>query len=447
MLTFARDINGTKKRFFEDTLKRAGSTIIINGVEIQALIKQVKDTSVGEDKFEIYIPIEVTVNALDTFVWNGKEYLIKVANVWESIYTRCLANPLYQTINIKYNNYPIWQFKVCPTDESVTINDSNTNIAYAKMSSIIYLKRDDTSKLIKRGTRFFLYGTVYKIYGITYANSSVLILYCEADSILNTDDEENQIADNSSIVPSGMCYTITSTSGINGSIAPLGETVVQLGASRVFTFTASENYMLDKVLVDGEEVQIVNSQYTFENVTANHTIDVTFKAIPVNTYSIEATVIGNGSITPLGTTILNVGDTQTYTITSDEGYKVSYVKVDNELVELEGNTYTFENVTSNHTIEVLFEACVIYYANIKCGYNGNLRVDDTIIGEGKTVNVSIKEESNTVLEIIPNQGYKLKSVTQSTEDYTSLVVDNQLVLTDTMLLYASITPITVSFKK
>ena len=75
--------------------------------------------------------------------------------------------------------------------------------------------------------------------------------------------------------PVAQKYTITATAGEGGSITPAGEVSVKEGASQTFTITASEGYAIADVLVDGQSVGAVDS-YTFENVTANHTIAALF---------------------------------------------------------------------------------------------------------------------------------------------------------------------------
>ena len=75
--------------------------------------------------------------------------------------------------------------------------------------------------------------------------------------------------------PVAQKYTITATAGEGGSITPAGEVSVKEGASQTFTITASEGYAIVDVLVDGQSVGAVDS-YTFENVTANHTIAALF---------------------------------------------------------------------------------------------------------------------------------------------------------------------------
>ena len=75
--------------------------------------------------------------------------------------------------------------------------------------------------------------------------------------------------------PVAQKYTITATAGEGGSITPAGEVSVKEGASQTFAITASEGYAIADVLVDGQSVGAVDS-YTFENVTANHTIAAVF---------------------------------------------------------------------------------------------------------------------------------------------------------------------------
>ena len=75
--------------------------------------------------------------------------------------------------------------------------------------------------------------------------------------------------------PVAQKYTITATAGEGGSITPAGEVSVKEGASQTFTIAAQEGYAIADVLVDGQSVGAVDS-YTFENVTANHTIAALF---------------------------------------------------------------------------------------------------------------------------------------------------------------------------
>ena len=75
--------------------------------------------------------------------------------------------------------------------------------------------------------------------------------------------------------PVAQKYTITATAGEGGSITPAGAVSVKEGASQTFAIAAQEGYAIADVLADGQSVGAVDS-YTFENVTANHTIAAVF---------------------------------------------------------------------------------------------------------------------------------------------------------------------------
>jgi Papain family cysteine protease len=74
-------------------------------------------------------------------------------------------------------------------------------------------------------------------------------------------------------------YTITSTIIDNGgTITPYGNTILDSGSNQTFTITASDNYQIDYVVVDGVDQGPI-STYTFVDVVKNHAISVSFKAI------------------------------------------------------------------------------------------------------------------------------------------------------------------------
>lgn len=150
-------------------------------------------------------------------------------------------------------------------------------------------------------------------------------------------------------------YTITSSVSdvLGGTVTPLGETTVNCGGSQNYTVTVNEGYVIEDVLVNGTSVGVVNS-YFFENVTGDSTIEVVFHALAVDSFQIVASVrSGNGTINPAGTINVARGASQTFTMIPDEFYRVFEVYVDGVLATT-SNTYTFGNVSDNHTIEVVF---------------------------------------------------------------------------------------------
>ena len=70
-------------------------------------------------------------------------------------------------------------------------------------------------------------------------------------------------------------------------------------------------------------------------------------------YTIKATAGAGGSISPSGNVSVREGRDQTFTITPDKGYAVANVKIDGKSIDA-AKSYTFENVSRTHTIEVIF---------------------------------------------------------------------------------------------
>ena len=73
-------------------------------------------------------------------------------------------------------------------------------------------------------------------------------------------------------------YTINATCGGGGKISPMGLVLSEAGDNRTFTITPDTNYSA-RVIVDGVTVGAVTN-YTFNNITSNHTIDVIFTPLP-----------------------------------------------------------------------------------------------------------------------------------------------------------------------
>ena len=70
-------------------------------------------------------------------------------------------------------------------------------------------------------------------------------------------------------------FTITSTAATGGTISPSGQVSVSSGSSQSFSVSADEGYEIGTLTVDGLSLG-AQSDYTFSNVQANHTIAATF---------------------------------------------------------------------------------------------------------------------------------------------------------------------------
>jgi hypothetical protein len=70
-------------------------------------------------------------------------------------------------------------------------------------------------------------------------------------------------------------FTVTASAGANGAISPTGQVGVIQGGSQTFTAVPSAGYAVGSMTVDGQNVGMLSS-YTFTDVTATHSINVSF---------------------------------------------------------------------------------------------------------------------------------------------------------------------------
>jgi hypothetical protein len=138
-------------------------------------------------------------------------------------------------------------------------------------------------------------------------------------------------------------HTITASAGDGGSISPNGAVEVKDGKDKAFTVTPADNYVIEKVLVDGADVTtaLADGVYTFKNVTADHTISATFEKVPTNTYKLV------DHITPGGKYLI-VSPNKTiddFFVLTHTGTSSSYGAV--EIFKAEAPVQTIEYVTAN----------------------------------------------------------------------------------------------------
>ena len=193
-------------------------------------------------------------------------------------------------------------------------------------------------------------------------------------------------------------YTISASAGEGGSISPLSANV-NYGGSQTFAIIPNSGYLVADVIVDGIDQGAVTS-YTFNNVTADHTISATF-AVNTNAYTIAASAGSGGTISPSGTVLLNPGASQAFTITPNTGYAVIDVLVDGSSVGAV-SAYSFYNVTADHTISATFAA------------NTNTYTIAASAGEGGSIlpsgTVSVNQGSDQTFSFNPAAGYQVSSV-------------------------------------
>jgi hypothetical protein len=191
-------------------------------------------------------------------------------------------------------------------------------------------------------------------------------------------------------------YTIKVKCGANGKVSPEGSVKVLEGADQEFKIAPEAEYKLDKILVDGVDAHGEADLYKFRKVTANHTLDVTFKSVSsddladkdydsqgkrkvsrqkVNDYdpadkaddydddrdpadqkyTIDVTYGDNGTVSPEGSVEVGKGAEQIFKIAPEAEYKLDKILVDGEEAHGESDIYKFKKVTADHTLDVTFK--------------------------------------------------------------------------------------------
>lgn len=209
-------------------------------------------------------------------------------------------------------------------------------------------------------------------------------------------------------------YIINASAGANGKITPSGEVSVKSGESISFKITPNGGYKIDSVLVDGKTVSLTGDTYKFLSVTDNHTISVTFKKDggspgpgpgPSSSYTINATAGTGGSISPQGSVSVSSGSSKTFKFTPNNGYEIDTLLVDGKIVQIVGDSYTFSNVTSNHTISVTFK---------KTGESTNYTISASAGSGGKITpsgKVLVEAGKSQTFTISADKGYEIDHVT------------------------------------
>jgi len=207
--------------------------------------------------------------------------------------------------------------------------------------------------------------------------------------------------------------------------APTGLTATAGNAQVVLSWNASTGataYNVQRSTSNGGPyttiATVTNTTYTDNSVTNGITYYYVVSALntliwqspnslpviakPQPTYTITASAIGNGTISPSGVTTVNPSSTQTYTITPNIGSYIATVTVNgNALTGTLPTSYTFSNVTSNQTISVTF-ATYTFNITATAGSNGS------ISPSGITTVVYGATQAYT---ITPNSGYYIAGIT------------------------------------
>jgi hypothetical protein len=213
-------------------------------------------------------------------------------------------------------------------------------------------------------------------------------------------------------------FQINASASGGGSISPSGTVTVNYDGSQTFFFAKNSGYHIVDVLVDGSSVGADQSWYTFNNVTANHSISVSF----ANTWTITASAGTGGSINPSGAVQVTNGSSQTFNIAPNNGYYTLDVQVDSVSIGAVAS-YPFTNVTGNHTISATFAPNPTIMASVD-GVGGSISPSGTVTvnyNGSQTFTITPQDVNYTILDVVvdgaskgPVSSWTFNNVTTST---------------------------------
>lgn len=159
--------------------------------------------------------------------------------------------------------------------------------------------------------------------------------------------------------------------GANGTTSPTGEVLVPAGGSLPFTIIPDDGFKVKEIIAttdtnpSGSRVTGNRFSHTLFAVTEDTNIQVVFEReavgediVPPTLYTIKASASDHGSVSPAGDIKVEEGKMSMFSFVPDPGYRLSYIKVDDEDLPLSAlsskGQYTFSNVKQDHTIHGVF---------------------------------------------------------------------------------------------
>ena len=373
-------------------------------------------------------------------------YRIKSVKVNNSDVTSKITNNQYYFNNISDNQSVEVEFEAIPIAPfNLTIKASGNGYASYNSKNVRSQTSTFTVNENTSATISFVPDDGYRIKYVKENNTDVTSKLKYNQYTINSISSNTTVEVEFEAKPSTTYFLTIKASG-NGSVTYDNMVIrnqsksftVNKGINAAFSFSPDNGYQIKKVQVNGSDVTIngSNNQYTISNIQRNTTLDVYFEVIPPKTYTLTITASGNGSATFDGNTVrgksssfsVNEGTNAIITFAPDNGYRIKNVKVNNSDVtnNISSNRYTINNVSSNTTLNVEYEAVppTIYTLTISATGSGHVSCNDISVEKG-TQTLSIESGSSVTIKLYPNDGYQIKIVKVNKSDVTSSISNNQ----------------------
>ena len=212
------------------------------------------------------------------------------------------------------------------------------------------------------GTNTYNYGTQIK-YNFAPINNSYVLDSLLIDGVLQinpdtasytfTNLDTNHIIQAVFNLKATIKYSILITKSEGVTVTPSSTQQVGYGGSLRVTWVGNTGYIFDSLFVNGKYNRDSINGYTFTNVRGVQSIYIKYK---IKTFTITASAGLNGSISPLGISVVNYGTNKSYILLPNIGYETDSLFINGAPVtKPSDNIYTFNNVIENQTIRVTFK--------------------------------------------------------------------------------------------
>ena len=142
--------------------------------------------------------------------------------------------------------------------------------------------------------------------------------------------------------------------GANGTLTPSDpSTPTPVGWDDDITFTAlpDPHYHVDLWTLDGPIIQHGGTSLTIAKVKEEHWLEVSFAP---DLYTIDASSVGLGNLSPTGRVSVAYGASQQFTATPAAGHDVLIWSIDGQPALTNATVLTLDNVVTNHTVQASF---------------------------------------------------------------------------------------------
>ena len=312
-------------------LSMAGDDIFINDTmsPIKALINNLPVNRQADIRT---IATKEEIKRGDLINWDGGNWLI-ISEIGQKRYTYYKGIIQRCNYNIKFNfEGTIKQFPAI-ADSKVFDVETNQYLSVPAGKIVVTMQSNADSENIKINDRFIKMKNAWKVTGIDRTKNGLLILHCDLDTIISSDDLENEIANAGDYV-----YTLEITSGDSANIQEGNTlqltTVVKLNGNVVTDKTVTfscDNPSIASVDENGLVTAIsagdcIITASLAENPSVYDTITITVTALPEHDYAV--TISGKTSIVKTKTATYTatftdngvpITETSEFYLTADDG--------------------------------------------------------------------------------------------------------------------------------